>query len=498
MDPYDQNPYPSYSYHVTHPDVMYLHAKLFGMEDPPDFRTARVLELGCASGGNLIPYAIAFPESECIGIDLSKKQIEMGRREIRDLELKNIELLATSITEYTNEKPFDYIICHGVLSWVNAEVRNATLELVRRLLQPKGVAVISYNANPGWMHLQPMIDLLRHRFGTDLQTVPMEEIDSCLKLMTDSSQNHLTELAIKLEMKTQKSNEGYFRHDHLEANNHAFYLTEFADMLGSHGLQFMSDSYAPIVRYDRLTEDMKKTIENETDYVRKHQYRDFFINKRFRCDTVIHSDVSIQKEINPSFLMDCYIVPNLRRVDPATDYGFPKGTFLGNADSEVHALSHLQVSLLVNLSDVCYHSVKIGTVIEKVISEMRKMELDLGADPERRMMETILQLVINKHAVVFPEALSIKADVEGMLAVSPFTRYQVAVLGRNWTVSQTRQTVFLDEGVTRLIPLLDGRMNLTQVLKYSLHSFFGKDLEKTKKEVTRVMTVLISKHLLVN
>ena len=67
---YDDVPYPSHPYEATHPDNIYSIAKLFQFEATlPD--NARILELGCASGGNLIPLAVQIPSAKFVGIDLS-------------------------------------------------------------------------------------------------------------------------------------------------------------------------------------------------------------------------------------------------------------------------------------------------------------------------------------------------------------------------------------------------------------------------------------------
>ena len=81
--PYDEVPYTSYSFPETHPDRMATVAHLFNLKPPPPDR-CRVLELGCASGGNLAPMAALYPESEFLGIDLSRVQIEQGAAQLLD------------------------------------------------------------------------------------------------------------------------------------------------------------------------------------------------------------------------------------------------------------------------------------------------------------------------------------------------------------------------------------------------------------------------------
>ena len=93
---YDEVPYPSHPYQATHPDHIYSLARVFKLDAKnPDDST--VLELGCASGGNLIPMAVQIPTAKFIGVDLSSKQIEEGRATIQTLGLKNIQLFLETL-----------------------------------------------------------------------------------------------------------------------------------------------------------------------------------------------------------------------------------------------------------------------------------------------------------------------------------------------------------------------------------------------------------------
>ena len=71
---------------------------LFGMQ-PHDVANSRVLELGCAGGGNLIPMALTMPDAKFVGVDLSAVQVAQGQKLIADLGLTNIRLLVLSITD---------------------------------------------------------------------------------------------------------------------------------------------------------------------------------------------------------------------------------------------------------------------------------------------------------------------------------------------------------------------------------------------------------------
>src|SRR5207247_7326990 len=117
----------------------------------------RVLEIGCASGGNLLPMAEALPEASFLGIDLSERQINEGQQAIAALGLGNVELRHLNVLEIGPDFGlFDYIVCHGVYSWVPPVARDKILEVCRKNLAPNGVAYVSYNTLPGW-HMRGMI-----------------------------------------------------------------------------------------------------------------------------------------------------------------------------------------------------------------------------------------------------------------------------------------------------------------------------------------------------
>ena len=129
MTTYDAMPYPSYSYPSSAPASLNAIARLFGMT-PAEIQTARVLEIGCESGGNILPLAARYPNSEFVGIDLSKGQIDEAKEKAAALSLENLRFEAKSILDLKLKKAkFDYIIAHGFYSWVPSNVQRRLLEL---------------------------------------------------------------------------------------------------------------------------------------------------------------------------------------------------------------------------------------------------------------------------------------------------------------------------------------------------------------------------------
>src|SRR4051794_8482790 len=135
---YDEVPYHSRPIYPTHPDCIATVGALMGVPVVPLTR-CRVLEIGCAAGGNLLPMALQLPEARFVGLDLSTRQIEEGEATRRALGIDNARLLAMSLTDLdASFGQFDYILCHGVFSWVPRPVQERILEICRAHLSPNG------------------------------------------------------------------------------------------------------------------------------------------------------------------------------------------------------------------------------------------------------------------------------------------------------------------------------------------------------------------------
>lgn len=168
-------PYPTHSLRQAQPDRLATIATLFGMEPPPVER-CRVLELGCGEGANATAMAFHAPGSEIVGIDISTAAIARARVAAEALGLSNVTFRHVDIMDLSLEAaPFDYIIAHGVYSWVEAPVRDRLLAICRALLGPHGVAFVSYNTLPGY-HVAGMLRemMLFHVRGTEDPRKPLQ------------------------------------------------------------------------------------------------------------------------------------------------------------------------------------------------------------------------------------------------------------------------------------------------------------------------------------
>jgi SAM-dependent methyltransferase len=220
---YDEVPYPSFAYPPTHPDHLATLATLSGMSPPP-VAHCRVLELGCASGGNLIPMAYTLPESKFEGMDFSAREVADGQAILQALGLKNVTLNHLNILDVTSDfGQFDYIIVYGIYTWVNPAVQDRILEICRQNLVPNGVAYVSYNVYPGW-HMNTIIRdvLLYHTRRTTKPQARIEQARALLKFMAESvpTENSLYGHFLRsMQEFLQPKPDAYLFHDFMEDVN---------------------------------------------------------------------------------------------------------------------------------------------------------------------------------------------------------------------------------------------------------------------------------------
>ena len=305
---YDEVPYPSHPFEATHPDNIYTLAKLFKLDvTVPD--NASILELGCASGGNIIPMAVQLPNARIVGIDLSQKQIDDGNRTVDSLGLKNIQLVAGDFNSLdASFGKFDYILCHGVFSWVPPHAQERIFEIFRDFLTPNGIAYVSYNAFPGWF-MRGMIRqmMLYHTSGVASRSERPQQARALLSFLVDSTEGQETPFAKFLKSELDmlaKQSDSYLLHEHLEDNNHPMFFYEFVKLLGKFDLQFVSESSLASMVTSNLPPKAAEALTKLTsDLYQRSQYTDFVTNRMFRQSLLTHNDAKPNRHVDPSSIV---------------------------------------------------------------------------------------------------------------------------------------------------------------------------------------------------
>ncbi|MBI1285190.1 MAG: methyltransferase domain-containing protein [Thiobacillus sp.] len=237
---YDELPYDSLPLPETQPDFLAAVARLHGFE-APDPRRARILELGCAQGGNLIPLAWRWPESECVGVELSRVQAGAGAAFVAALGIRNVRILHGDLAALPDDLgQFDYIIAHGVFSWVPPAVQRALLDVCRSHLSAQGVAYISFNVAAGWARLQPLRAALLERSPVELSAP--ERYGQALRVLDELEAESSDPVLLKEIAYLKSAAPSYLFHEYLADFNMPTAFGEFAAQLDAHGLRYIGEA----------------------------------------------------------------------------------------------------------------------------------------------------------------------------------------------------------------------------------------------------------------
>lgn len=314
---YDEVEYSSYPFQQSHPDRLATIAALFGMQ-PARLDDCRVLELGCSSGGNLIPMADLLPNARFLGIDASSKAIERGQETIGALALQNLKLRNADILELDESLgEFDYIITHGVFSWVPRTVQDKILDICSRHLSTQGVAYISYNTYPGW-HFRGMIrDVMAYHarfFGSPEEQLheARELVDFLAKSVPTENNPYGMLLTRELELLRDKASY-YLFHEFLEEVNEPLYFNQFAERATAHGLQYLGEAEFSSMSASNFPPQVERMLRNvSNDTIRMEQYMDFVRNRMFRQTLLCHANVQLDRSFGRKSIQEMFIASDTR------------------------------------------------------------------------------------------------------------------------------------------------------------------------------------------
>ncbi len=316
QNPYDAVLYPSHCFRQTHPDRLAALASLFGMR-PASVEKCRVLELGCGDGSNLIPMAFGLPESSFLGVDNAVRPLQRGRTIIAELGLRNIVLEQADITEIAPRLGrFDYIVCHGVFSWVPEEVRRGILAICRNHLADQGVAYISYNAYPGW-HLRQMVRemMLYHAGALEDHVKKIAQARALIEFLAQAQpRSSLLRALLEEELRQidGRKAEAIF-HDELAAVNQPFYFHEFMALASAHGLRYLAEADFADMLGGRFPQPVREKLHAiSPDLHAKEQYLDFLKCRRFRQTLLCREEVRLTRELSPARMKDFFISARLQ------------------------------------------------------------------------------------------------------------------------------------------------------------------------------------------
>ena len=314
---YDNFLYISKAFPNTNINSLLAKGKIYGL-NPAPLKGARVLELGSSCGGNIIPQALYYPEATFTGIDLSPVQVQHGNELIQSMGLTNVALLEKNIMDIDDDfGTFDYILVHGIWSWVPDVVKDKILSICNRNLSNRGIAYVSYNTYPGWKRLEQLRDIMlyseKHAPNDSLQdrTVYTKNV---LKLIAetmkmDERSRVQSDYKINNINRVIESNDYYVGHEYLETFNDPVYVSQFVERAERLGCTYVGDETlqrsfitwldnAVVENIKALSQGNHVDKEQYYDYVYDTQFRMALLTKKRNADKIIRNETVTKDTLN--------------------------------------------------------------------------------------------------------------------------------------------------------------------------------------------------------
>ncbi len=487
MNSYDEVPYPSLPYCRTHPDHLATLAALLGLSAPQ--RPYRLLEMGCAAGGNVIPQAAARPDCQFIGIDYSSRQISEGQQAVNTLSLENIQLHARSILDVDKSLGrFDYIICHGVYSWVPEEVQSRILEICQSLLTAPGIAYISYNTQPGWRQRGALRDMMQYHVGRQPGSSPAQRIEQARGLLdflvnaTSNTDGSYARMLREQQELLAKHSDSYIYHEHLEQHNEPLWFLDFCHRLDRHGLRYLGEAdFSSMVASMSLSPELQQQLDQlAPNLTEKEQYIDFVRNRSFRQTLVCHARQRPNYAVRGERLRGLYAASPGRVIKNQGEDG-------GEAKWQLEVNDGLSLSTELRTTQLAFEllsqawpeRVSVTSLGDQVATQLNDSTLD-RAKLQRTLEVALLTAFSSSSGQLIELSVSPLSDkVEGSEAhqfpvVSRLVQFQAR---EGLPVVNRRHDLLPMMPIDRrILPLLDGTHGVDQILSEMLSQHQNGDL----------------------
>lgn len=468
---YDAVPYESVPYPHSNPSYLRCVGSFFGM-NPPKLENARVLELGCAGGGNIIPIAHRYPKSECVGVDLSAVQIDIAKKQVEGLGLKNIEFKCASITDIdASYGKFDYIICHGVFSWVPENVQDAILKVCGNSLTENGLAYISYNTLPGWNMVRTVRDMMLYH--SSMFSSPIEKVQQSrllLDFIKDSLPKENNPYAEVLRRESEilaQQPDHYLFHDHLEEYNKQYYFNEFMKEAAKHSLQYVGDSAIASMFLGNLPSSVVEKLQAVNDIIRTEQYMDFINNRRFRMSILSRAGVRINRDLNDNTIKSSHMYLRIVPEKPISDIKIEDLTeqahflYQGIADNKISTTSPVMKAVLYTFAENMNHPLSFDDIVKLAAKKLPKTNVDEIA---REFAANGIRMVLSGHINLSDGAIS-KNTLSKKPEISGLARYQALNMPNLWVTNELHERVLINILEKYLLRYLDGKHSVEELVE---------------------------------
>lgn len=295
------------------PPNLRIAAALNGLAVPPidDFDYC---ELGCAHGDTLCALAAAHPNARFLGVDIAAAHIASGKKLARDGGLENVGFLERDFGDLVGEDigEFDFVVAHGVLTWISPEKRKQMLDFARAKLKPGGLLFVSYNAMPGWGSVEPLRQLLVSPVvGAGAGAAPESTLDRARRgvefasaLAGSGAEYFVQNPSARAMLETMSKTElAYVVHEYLHEHWSPMYFARVAWETAANDLHFAA-VLPPFMNFRDMAipPAMEPLFAHVTDRVTFESVKDFAVNEFFRRDVYVRGAAVRSTDATADFL----------------------------------------------------------------------------------------------------------------------------------------------------------------------------------------------------
>lgn len=426
---YDDVPYLAPSFANTYPDALGVAAILRGLDAPP-LHGARVLELGCARGANLVPMAWSMPDSEFVGVDLSRRQIEAARERAAAAGTANVTFHAMDLRDVDDSfGAFDFVVAHGLFSWVPREVQESLLEVCARRLSPNGIVYLSYNTLPGWSAGVMFREMVLYRVrGIADPAERLREARAFLRFLAGATRPKETIWAAQLDEHAsyfEQAHDWYLLHDDLEAENNPVYFHEIVERAGRHGLQYVTEERSLTSGEVLAPEALAQLDRFAANRIEREQVVDFACSRRFRRSLFCRAGRPLPTGPEPGRLAACRLRSRVKPVDPSADPLAPGSERFFGLDGLTLETSDVRLRALLHVLWGVWPGTLEHAAATHVLAEATRRSGGPTPEPpvlDRMVHQAILGQVVSAH-LLDPQ---IAAALPERPSASPVARYEAA------------------------------------------------------------------------
>jgi len=395
LDPYDVYAYRGLTIPYSAPAHLALCSRWSGGPAPCSDRFSFV-ELGCGDGGNLLPLAFYHPKCTFVGIDSSRSAVCRAQEDAGLIGLENVRFLCCDIRDPSSAEcgRFDYVVAHGLYSWVTDDVRAAILTFCRDALRRDGLAYISYNAEPGWSTRRIVRDTLRRSQGVreaEFADKAARAIELATRLLKDLPSRFASSILLADELRrVQNGSPSYVFHEYLTDTNDGFWLRDFVEHARDRGLAYVVDSQ--FCRWEGYVASELRTAaaDRSVNPVDEEETVDLMGHRYFHASILARADAPKSQVTHHEIIEQAHIASSLRPQSETLD--LDEGVveqFVGVGGGEITLDSSIVKAAIVLLGAGWPRGARLDQLYQRSVAFLAEHNRAVPLDARSQLLDAI-------------------------------------------------------------------------------------------------------------